>query len=234
MRPGSRPGRLPRYAWCAGRCGRHCGHIAAPARWMPPDRLFWRPGRAPARWLYLPRPSFGWFPCRSDSKLIYYVLRPKWGYGRNNCPDGYKTLGVTFCHSNASLIHYEKKPLSCLIDIEFPAVSNAGHAACPLPGVRQCSQPWRRGSFAYPFRPVPGVIHQVTLASSARRRAFSAISFSADGWFRGTPRASRQPVRAGQPAIIALKSPPKGEYKVVCGIICGPHHDDMIAKLLVE
>jgi len=41
-------------------------------------------------------------------------------------------------------------------------------------------------------------------------------------------------VRSGQTAIITLKSPPKGEYKVVCGIICGPHHDDMVAKLVVE
>lgn len=44
----------------------------------------------------------------------------------------------------------------------------------------------------------------------------------------------KEPVRAGQPTIITLKSPPKGDYKVVCGIICGPHHDDMIARLIVE
>jgi cytochrome c oxidase subunit II len=44
----------------------------------------------------------------------------------------------------------------------------------------------------------------------------------------------KEPVRPGQPAIITLKSPAKGEYKVVCGIICGPHHDDMEAKLVVE
>src|SRR5262245_36716550 len=43
-----------------------------------------------------------------------------------------------------------------------------------------------------------------------------------------------EPVRSGQPAIVTLKSPAKGEYRVVCGIICGPHHDDMQAKLLVE
>src|SRR5215467_4992532 len=34
----------------------------------------------------------------------------------------------------------------------------------------------------------------------------------------------KEPVRPGQPAVITLKSPAKGEYKVVCGIICGPHH----------
>jgi cytochrome c oxidase subunit 2 len=44
----------------------------------------------------------------------------------------------------------------------------------------------------------------------------------------------KEPVRSGQPAIVTLKNPPKGEYKVVCGIICGPHHDDMVAKLIVE
>ncbi|MGB8128369.1 MAG: cupredoxin domain-containing protein [Candidatus Angelobacter sp.] len=44
----------------------------------------------------------------------------------------------------------------------------------------------------------------------------------------------KEPVRTGQPATVTLKNPPKGEYKVVCGIICGPHHDDMEAKLVVE
>src|SRR6266853_5171136 len=44
----------------------------------------------------------------------------------------------------------------------------------------------------------------------------------------------KEPVRVGQPAVITLKSPAKGEYKVVCGIICGPHHEDMVAKLVVE
>jgi heme/copper-type cytochrome/quinol oxidase subunit 2 len=43
-----------------------------------------------------------------------------------------------------------------------------------------------------------------------------------------------EPVRSGQPATVTLKNPSKGEYKVVCGIICGPHHDDMVAKLVVE
>jgi cytochrome c oxidase subunit 2 len=44
----------------------------------------------------------------------------------------------------------------------------------------------------------------------------------------------KEPVRSGQPAVITLKNPPKGEYKVVCGIICGPHHEDMVAKLVVD
>ncbi len=44
----------------------------------------------------------------------------------------------------------------------------------------------------------------------------------------------KEPVRSGQPAVITLNHPPKGEYKVECGIICGPHHEDMVAKLVVE
>jgi len=44
----------------------------------------------------------------------------------------------------------------------------------------------------------------------------------------------KEPVRSGQPAVITLNHPPKGEYLVKCGIICGPHHDDMVAKLVVE
>lgn len=44
----------------------------------------------------------------------------------------------------------------------------------------------------------------------------------------------KEPVRSGQPATVTLKNPPKGEYKVECGIICGPRHDDMVAKLVVE
>jgi cytochrome c oxidase subunit II len=44
----------------------------------------------------------------------------------------------------------------------------------------------------------------------------------------------KEPVRTGASAVVILKNPPKGEYKVACGIICGPHHDDMVAKLVVE
>ena len=42
------------------------------------------------------------------------------------------------------------------------------------------------------------------------------------------------PVDPGKPTIVAFKAPAKGEYPVKCGIICGAHHDDMQAKLVVE
>lgn len=42
------------------------------------------------------------------------------------------------------------------------------------------------------------------------------------------------PVDPGKPTIITFKARGKGEYPVKCGIICGAHHDDMQAKLIVE
>jgi heme/copper-type cytochrome/quinol oxidase subunit 2 len=44
----------------------------------------------------------------------------------------------------------------------------------------------------------------------------------------------KQPIQPGQTVSVILHAPPKGEYEVVCGIICGPHHDDMGGKLIVE
>ncbi len=44
----------------------------------------------------------------------------------------------------------------------------------------------------------------------------------------------KESVQPGRPTHVKFKAPAKGEYGVVCGIICGPHHDDMQAKLVVE
>ncbi len=44
----------------------------------------------------------------------------------------------------------------------------------------------------------------------------------------------KEPVQPGRMAHIKFKAPAKGEYHVICGIICGPHHDDMEARLVVE
>jgi cytochrome c oxidase subunit II len=44
----------------------------------------------------------------------------------------------------------------------------------------------------------------------------------------------KEPVRPGRPASFIFKAPAKGEYRVTCSILCGPHHDDMQAKLIVE
>ena len=44
----------------------------------------------------------------------------------------------------------------------------------------------------------------------------------------------KEAVQPGTPATISFKAPAKGEYGIECSVICGPHHDDMKAKLVVE
>jgi len=44
----------------------------------------------------------------------------------------------------------------------------------------------------------------------------------------------KEPVQPGQTAHVRFKAQAKGEYKVVCGVICGPHHEEMQGKLIVE
>jgi cytochrome c oxidase subunit 2 len=44
----------------------------------------------------------------------------------------------------------------------------------------------------------------------------------------------KEPVQPGRTTRIFLTAPAPGEYKVVCGILCGPHHEDMTGKLVVE
>jgi heme/copper-type cytochrome/quinol oxidase subunit 2 len=44
----------------------------------------------------------------------------------------------------------------------------------------------------------------------------------------------KEPVQPGKTTTIYFTAPAKGEYRVACGVICGPHHDDMVGKLVVE
>ena len=44
----------------------------------------------------------------------------------------------------------------------------------------------------------------------------------------------KEPVQKGKAAVFTFKAPAKGEYQITCGIICGPHHEDMKARLVVE
>jgi cytochrome c oxidase subunit 2 len=44
----------------------------------------------------------------------------------------------------------------------------------------------------------------------------------------------KEPVQPGKPAAVTFTPKSKGEYRIVCGVICGPHHEDMLAKLVVE
>jgi cytochrome c oxidase subunit II len=44
----------------------------------------------------------------------------------------------------------------------------------------------------------------------------------------------KEPVQPGKTTSILFTAPAPGEYRVVCGILCGPHHEDMTGKLVVE
>jgi heme/copper-type cytochrome/quinol oxidase subunit 2 len=44
----------------------------------------------------------------------------------------------------------------------------------------------------------------------------------------------KAPVQPGRTAHVYFTAPGKGEYPMACGVICGPHHDDMVGKLIVE
>jgi len=43
-----------------------------------------------------------------------------------------------------------------------------------------------------------------------------------------------EPIQLGRPAEIPLDTSRKGQFSVQCSIICGPGHDDMQAKIVVE
>jgi cytochrome c oxidase subunit II len=44
----------------------------------------------------------------------------------------------------------------------------------------------------------------------------------------------KEPVQPGKTTVVSFVAPRKGEYKVLCGVICGPHHEDMLGKLVVQ
>ncbi len=43
-----------------------------------------------------------------------------------------------------------------------------------------------------------------------------------------------EPVQPGKPAEIPLDTSRKGQFGVQCSIICGPGHEDMQAKVVIE
>lgn len=43
-----------------------------------------------------------------------------------------------------------------------------------------------------------------------------------------------EPVQPGKPVKIKLDTSQKGEFEVLCSIICGPGHDDMRSKIVIE
>ncbi len=43
-----------------------------------------------------------------------------------------------------------------------------------------------------------------------------------------------EPLQLGKPAMVSFKSDKVGEYPVECSILCGPGHDRMKGKIIVE
>lgn len=43
-----------------------------------------------------------------------------------------------------------------------------------------------------------------------------------------------EPIQPGRPAEIPVDTSKKGEFSVACSIVCGPGHDNMAAKIIVE
>ena len=44
----------------------------------------------------------------------------------------------------------------------------------------------------------------------------------------------REPVQPGRPAVVVFTAERRGEYPVMCSILCGKGHDDMKAVIIVE
>ena len=43
-----------------------------------------------------------------------------------------------------------------------------------------------------------------------------------------------EPIQPGRPAEISIDTSKKGDFEVICSIICGPGHDDMRAKIVIR
>ena len=43
-----------------------------------------------------------------------------------------------------------------------------------------------------------------------------------------------EPIQPGKPVEIHLDTSKKGEFRMACSIICGPGHNDMTGKIVVE
>jgi cytochrome c oxidase subunit II len=44
----------------------------------------------------------------------------------------------------------------------------------------------------------------------------------------------KQSVQPGRPTAFFVRPERKGQFKVECGVLCGPHHEDMQGIIIVE
>ena len=76
----------------------------------------------------------------------------------------------------------------------------------------------------------PAVIH----VKSGQSVELAVTSADVQHGFDVPALGIKEPIQPGRTTTILFTAPARGEYKVACGILCGPHHEDMAGKLVVE
>lgn len=143
-----------------------------------------------------------------------------------NCSESHKTWHVTFCHAGGSDLSMKKNCLFCLLFLSFAAffLVATGCRSHSDSSAQHINVVMKKYAIE------PAIIH----VKAGETTELDITTPDVQHGFDVPGLNIKEPVRPGQTATVILKSPAKGEYKVVCGIICGPHHDDMTAKLVVE
>jgi len=95
---------------------------------------------------------------------------------------------------------------------------------------RQKPMPVRVKITAHKYAFEPSVIHvrqgeevELEISTSDVQHGFEAKGLGID-----------ESIQKGKPTIVSFKANRKGEYPVNCDIICGPGHDGMEGKIVVD
>jgi heme/copper-type cytochrome/quinol oxidase subunit 2 len=158
-------------------------------------------------------------------KLIYYVRKPQ------NRFNGQKKLfssvvsSVTF-GGPTPLISYMKTGktsfYSCLTLLGFLFLAA---------GCQKNQEPAQRISVVMKKYSIePSVIH----IKAGQPVALEVRTADVQHGFDVPELGIKEPVQPGHPATISFTPKSRGEYKIECGIICGPHHEEMTGKLVVD
>jgi cytochrome c oxidase subunit 2 len=79
-----------------------------------------------------------------------------------------------------------------------------------------------------------GITPAIILVKSGQRVELDVTTVDVQHGLDIPALSIKQPVQPGHTTTIYFTAPAKGEYAMACGVICGPHHDDMTGKLVVE
>lgn len=80
------------------------------------------------------------------------------------------------------------------------------------------------------FKIEPSEIH----LKVGERVRFEVSSADVQHGFSVPELGIREPLRPGKPAVFDFTPDRKGVFEMKCGILCGPGHDDMKGKIVVE